>query len=371
MRHANWMSRAHRIAGVLAVGVAALSACGGSDGPTDPTADHSFSIAVVPSSLSLDQGSQGEVTVSVSRSGGFTGSVSLSVEGLPTGVSAGSDLTVPGDSSSLTVPLTAAANAASGSGSVTVRGTAGQLPAQTASLDLTIDPAPDVGIEITSVSPLSVLPGGSFNVEYTLLNPSGYEGEATVFFFLELGGSFPSFGTFTVEFAGSDLELSRELTTFESWFPATYVLWGQVDAPGDVNPANDRFPFPEPFILEAAGGDPHDVGVEITNVSPAQITPGDTLTFEYTLLNLTEYSGPVTVSFTLSTSSFGRLLLQEEVMLEGEPREVVRQVATPENLTLETYRALMRVQIENDIDPTNNVWVFGDVEIEVVEGGTE
>lgn len=368
---ATLMSRVHRTAGVLAVGVVALSGCGGSETPTDPSSDHSFSITVAPSSLSLEQGSQGEVTVSVSRSGGFTGSVSVLVEGLPDGVSAGSDLSVPANSSSLTVPLAAAANAASGSGSVTFRGTAGELPAQTASLALTIDLVPDVGIEITNVSPQSILPGGSFDVEYTLLNPSGYEGEAEVVFFLQLGNSFASLGSFTVEFAGSDLDLSRELTTFASWFPGSYVLWGRVEAPGDVDPSNDDFAFAEPFILEATGGDPHDIGVEVTNVSPAQITPGDTLTFEYTLLNLTEYSGPVLVKFHLGGSSSSPFLLSEEVMLEGGPLDVVRQVPTPESLPLNTYRPFVRVEIENDIDPTNNVMVFRGVEVEVVAGGTE
>jgi len=267
--------------------------------------------------------------------------------------------------------LAAAANAASGTGSVTFQGTAGQLPAQTASLALTIDLAPDVGIEITNVSPQSILPGGSFNVEYTLLNPSGYEGEAEVDFFLQLGNSSAFLGRFTVEFTGSDLDLSRELTTFASWFPGSYVLRGRVEAPGDVNPSNDNFAFPEPFILEAAGGDPHDIGVQITNVSPAQIAPGDTLTFEYTLLNLTEYSGPVMVTFHLGGSSFSPFLLSEEVMLEGEPLDVVRQVPTPESLPLNTYRPFVRVDIENDIDPTNNIMVFFDVPVEVVAGSTQ
>lgn len=371
MRDANWMSRLNRISGGLAVGLVTLSGCGGSDGPTDPSSNPSFSITVAPSSLSLEQGSQGEVTLSVSRSGGFTGSVSVSVEGLPAGVTAGSNLSVPGESSSLTVPLAAAANAASGSGSITFRGTAGELQAQTASLALTIDLGPDVGIEITNVSPQSILPGGSFDVDYTLLNPSGYEGEAEVVFFLQLGNSAASLERFAVEFAGSDLDLSRELTTFASWFPGSYVLRGRVEAPGDVNPSNDDFSFPEPFILEAAGGDPHDIGVQITNVSPARISPGDTLTFEYTLLNLTEYSGPVTVTFHLGGSSSSPFLLSEEVMLEGEPLDVVRQVPTPGSLPLNTYRPFVRVNIDNDIDPTNNVMVFFDVPIEVVAGSTQ
>jgi hypothetical protein len=148
-------------------------------------------------------------------------------------------------------------------------------------------------------------------------------------------------------------------------FPGSYILQGGVEIPGDSNPSNDNFTVEEPFILEAASGDPHDVGVEVTSVSPAQIAPGDTLTFEYTLLNLTEYSGPVSVTFQLSTSSFGRVLLTEQVTLEGEPREIVREVATPEDLQIDTFRPVMRVAIENDTDPTNNLMVFREVDIVV------
>ncbi len=238
-------------------------------------------------------------------------------------------------------------------------------PVEDLPVDLPAPPGPDVGIEITNVAPRSIFPGGSFEVEYALRNLSGYEGEAEVIFFLQLGNTATTLARFTVELTGFDLALSRELTTFRTMFPGSYTLQGQVEIPGDSDPSNDRFTVEEPFILEAASGDPHDIGVEVTNVSPAQISPGNTLTFEYTLLNLSEYSGPVMVTYQLSTSSIGRILLTEQVTLEGAPREIVREVVTPENLPLDTYRPVMRVEIENDTDPTNNLVVFRGVEIVV------
>ena len=57
-------------------------------------------------------------------------------------------------------------------------------------------------------------------------------------------------------------------------------------------------------MIEAAGGEPHNVGVEITNVTPQRLRRA-MLTFEYKLLNLTGYTGPVAVTFQLSTSSPG------------------------------------------------------------------
>jgi uncharacterized protein (TIGR03437 family) len=238
-------------------------------------------------------------------------------------------------------------------------------PEEDLAVDLPTPPGPDVGIEITNVNPQSIFPGGSFEVDYTLRNLSGYAGEAEVTFVLQLANSFATLASFNVELSGSDQVLSRELTTSGSMFPGSYTFYGEVEIAGDANPANDIFTVEEPFLLEAASGDPHDVGVEVTSVSPTQIAPGDTLTYEYTLLNLTEYSGPVTVTFQLSTSSFGRILLTEQVTLEGEPRELTRQVPTPEDLQLDTFRPVMRVDIENDTDPTNNLVVFREVDIVV------
>jgi hypothetical protein len=225
--------------------------------------------------------------------------------------------------------------------------------------------APDVGIEITNVTPQSVLPGGMFRVDYTLQNPTGYSGEAEVVFYLGLASSFATLDRFTVELSGVDLALSRELTVGGSLFPGSYDLYGQVEIPGDGNSANDVFVAAEPFVIEAAGGEPNDIGVTITSVTPTSIAPGGTLTFTYTLLDLTAYSGPVDVTFQLSTSSSGRVLMTEQVMLSGVDREIVRQVPTPESLPPDSYRPVMRVAIENDTDPSNNTAVLFDTSIVV------
>ena len=235
-------------------------------------------------------------------------------------------------------------------------------PIEDLPVELPAPPAPDVGIEITNITPQ---PSDSFRVDYMLVTPTGYVGDAEVVFFLQLENSFTTLERFTVELTGVDVALSRELMTRETIFPGNYIFQGSVEIPGDGNPSNDNFTVEEPFIIEALSGEPHDIGVEITSVTPSQIAPGDTLTFEYTLLNLTGYSGPVDVTFQLSTSSFGRVLLTEEVTLNGEAREIVREVATPADLQLDTFRPVMRVAIENDTDPANNIVVFREVDIVV------
>lgn len=243
-------------------------------------------------------------------------------------------------------------------------------PLEDLPVELPAPAAPDVGIEITNVTPQSVLPGGSFRVDYTLRNPTGYTGEATVSFFLRLDNTYTTLERFTAELSGVDLALSRELMIRDTMFPGSYELQGSVEIAGDGNSANDVFVVAEPFVIEAAGGDPHDIGVTITSVTPSTIEPGATLTFTYTLLNLTGYSGPVDVTFQLSTSSSGRVLMTEQVMLSGVEREIVREAPTPQDLPADTYRPIMRVAIENDTDPSNNTAVLFDAPIVVTAPAT-
>jgi outer membrane protein assembly factor BamB len=101
-----------------------------------PPAD--FSLAIKPTSLTLTTGALGQQTaVTATALNGFSGSVSVSVSGLPTGVTvAPTTLTLtPGTAQSLT--LTAAANAAVGGASVTINGQSGTL-SHSATLALTV-----------------------------------------------------------------------------------------------------------------------------------------------------------------------------------------------------------------------------------------
>jgi uncharacterized membrane protein len=92
----------------------------------NPPAAGDFSLSVSPASLSIKQGTSGTYTVSVTRTGGFTGAVQLSVSGLPSGVTAVfSPNPATGTTSTLTV--TATATAATGSFALTITGTSGTL----------------------------------------------------------------------------------------------------------------------------------------------------------------------------------------------------------------------------------------------------
>jgi hypothetical protein len=96
-----------------------------------------FSLSASPSSLTVTQGSSGNSTITVTPSGGFTGSVTLSTSALPSGVTA-SFGTNPTTGTSV-VTFTASSTATTGTSSITITGVSGTL-SHTTSISLTINP---------------------------------------------------------------------------------------------------------------------------------------------------------------------------------------------------------------------------------------
>jgi hypothetical protein len=107
-----------------------FSGCGGAATPD-------FSLSASPSSLAVTQGSSGNSTITVTPSGGFTGSVSLSTSALPAGVTA-SFGTNPTTGTSV-VTFTASSTATTGTSTITITGVSGSL-SHTTTISLTINP---------------------------------------------------------------------------------------------------------------------------------------------------------------------------------------------------------------------------------------
>ena len=95
----------------------------------------SFTISAAPTGLTVPQGSNGTSTITVALQGGFNGTISLSVSGLPNGVTASFNPGSTTTTSSLT--LTASATAATGTVAVTVTGSSLGLTS-TATINLTV-----------------------------------------------------------------------------------------------------------------------------------------------------------------------------------------------------------------------------------------
>jgi hypothetical protein len=123
----------------------AFNSCSGS-----PT----YTLSASPSSVSVTQGASASTTITVNPIGGFTGSVTLSASGLPTGVTAAFGTNPTTSTSSLT--FTASASAATGSSTVTVTGVSGSIT-QTTSVNLTVNSSQ--GGPTVTLSPTSLVFG--------------------------------------------------------------------------------------------------------------------------------------------------------------------------------------------------------------------
>ena len=152
-----------------------------------------YTLSASPSSLTVTQGSSGNSTITVTPSGGFTGSVSLSTSALPSGVTA-SFGTNPTTGTSV-VTFTASATATTGTSSVTITGTSGTL-SHTTSISLTINATATPNFSLSaSPSSLSVTQGSSGNSTITVTPSGGFTGSVTLSNSALPSGVTASFGT--------------------------------------------------------------------------------------------------------------------------------------------------------------------------------
>jgi len=159
--------------------------------PASATPD--FSLSASPSSLTITQGSSGSSTITVTPSNGFTGSVSLSASGLPSGVTA-SFGTNPTTSTSA-VTFTASSTAATGTASVTITGTSGSLTHNTTiSLTVNASSTPDFSLSASPTS-LTVKQGSSGNSTITVTPSGGFAGSVSLSNSTLPSGVTASFGT--------------------------------------------------------------------------------------------------------------------------------------------------------------------------------
>ncbi len=115
-----------------------------------------YTLSASPSSVSITQGGSGTSTITVSPQNGFSGGVSFSASGLPSGVSASFSPSSTTTTSTLTLAVSSAATA--GAVTATITGTSGGLTHTTA-ITLTVTPPPLPTVSSLTLSPTSVVGG--------------------------------------------------------------------------------------------------------------------------------------------------------------------------------------------------------------------
>lgn len=164
-----WRSRLAAI--VLA---AASAACGGGgDGGNGPAP--SIQVAANPTSLTIEQGSSNTVNLTLVRGGGFSGSVTATVTGLPPEITVTvSPSTLTGTTSAAVVTVAVGATTAPGSYTATITGTASGVGSAAATFGVTVTAKPNVTLALSAPA-LTVQQGTSSNttVNITRTNFTG------------------------------------------------------------------------------------------------------------------------------------------------------------------------------------------------------
>jgi hypothetical protein len=148
--------------------VLAAAACGSDDGlgTTNPTP--TIGVAVGAPSVTVVAGQTGTSVATLTRGGGYTGAISLAVEGAPAGVTATvAPASVPNGTTSATITLATTAATAAGTYPLTVRGTGTGVTAVTTPLSLVVTAVPSFTLALSPAA-VSVPQGSSATTRVTL-----------------------------------------------------------------------------------------------------------------------------------------------------------------------------------------------------------
>jgi len=162
--------------GLTILGLALVAAACGGDGGTTPTPTISVSVA---GSVSLVQGGTGSTTVSITRGGGYTGSVTLSAEGLPAGVTASFSPSTLSSETTSTLTLSGSGSATVGAGNFTVRAKGTGVTDATASGSVTVTDAPSFDLAL-SPGTLTIEAGKTGTSVITITRKGGFAGAVTL-----------------------------------------------------------------------------------------------------------------------------------------------------------------------------------------------
>lgn len=187
-----------------------FSSCGNPD----------YSVTATPASQSVTQGNSTTFTTTVTPTGGFTGTVSLTVSGLPTGATGTfSPASLASGNSTLTITTTS--STPTGSFPLTITGTSGSTT-HTASVTLVVN-APVVGDFSISATPASasVTAGGNTSYTTTITGSGGFAGAVGFSVSGLPSGASASFSPTSVTGSGSS---TLSITTSTSTTTGTFTL---------------------------------------------------------------------------------------------------------------------------------------------------
>ncbi len=172
-----------------------------------------FTLSGGPSSDSVVQGNSATYTASVAAQNGFTGSVSLSVSGVPSGATATFSPASITTSGSSTLSVTTTTATADGSYTLTITGKSGSL-SHTASVTLIVTAAPPPANFTLTAGPSSdsVVHGSKATYTATVTGQNGFTGNVSLSVTGAPTGATASFSPASISTSGSSTSGSATLT---------------------------------------------------------------------------------------------------------------------------------------------------------------
>jgi subtilase family serine protease len=180
-----------------------------------------FSIAASPASQTVLQGNGTSYNTTVSAVAGFTGTVNLTVSGLPTGASGTFSPTSVTGSGSSTLSVTTLSSTPAGSSTLTITGTSGTIVhSTTATLVVTTPIPPDFTITATPATQ-SVAHNASVSYTVTITPSGGFTGVVAL---SATGVPASTTGTFTPASITGSGSSTFKITTTTASARGTYTL---------------------------------------------------------------------------------------------------------------------------------------------------
>jgi uncharacterized membrane protein len=189
--------------------------CGGAATPD-------FSVSASPASQTVVQGNPTSYTVTVTPSGGFTGSVTLNVSGLPSGTTATfSPNPISSGSGTSTLNITTSTSTAVGSYPLTISGVNGSLT-HTTSVTLVVNPASSPNFSLSaSPSSRTVTAGGSTSYTATVTPSGGFTGSVTLSVNGLPSGTGATFSPNPISTGTSTMSVTTTTSTAAGSYPLT------------------------------------------------------------------------------------------------------------------------------------------------------
>jgi uncharacterized membrane protein len=179
-----------------------------------------FSVAATPSSQSVVQGNSTSYTINVAASNGFTGTVGLSVSGLPQGATASLNPTSITTSGSSTLTVSTSGTTPVGSYPLAITGTSGSL-VHTATTTLVVNAPADFSVSAAPASQ-SVTQGNNTSYTVNIAASNGFAGTVGLSITGLPQGAAGSFNPSSITTSGSStLTVSTSSTTSAGSYPLT------------------------------------------------------------------------------------------------------------------------------------------------------